>query len=98
MNSLCKTKLHNGGNVLGAWIDRLYLRYLSILQKEFPQTGLNVTYTNENFEKTPFEPIASPTLVSIEQKHIVFSIHLSIDFVLLNSLSSGKIRRPRNME
>jgi hypothetical protein len=41
--------------MLGVWIDRLYPRYQSTLQEESPQTGLNVTYTEKDFEKTPFE-------------------------------------------
>jgi len=67
--------------VFGVGIDRLYPIYQSTLQEESPQTGLNVTYTKKDFEKIPFEQIASPAPVSVELKHIVFSIHLSTDFV-----------------
>ena len=83
--------------MLGVWIDWLYPRYQSTLQEESPQTGLNVTYTKKDFEKTPFEQIASPAPVCVEQKHIVFSIHLSTDFVF-NNISLGKIGRPVYME
>jgi len=78
--------------VLCAWIDRLYHRYESILQKESLQTGLNVTYDHEDFEKTHFEPIASLALVSVEQRYKVFSNTFVNCLCFSNNIFLGKIR------
>ncbi len=62
------TEIRKGDEILGSWADHLYPKYIDAIVDDFQAAGLTIKSQFGNYDKSSFDPFASPATIIVAQK------------------------------